>query len=117
MLDVSSHPMALYGALAALFVFGIFIGTWWFYAIRLEHVKTLLRNGEAILLHVDPLGALPEEHVAKGSHIPLEELSARAAELPRGRKVVVCTHGMLRTMRATRILRGLGFSTMAIDHA
>lgn len=38
MIDVSTEPMALYGALAALVVFGIFIGSWWWYGMRTYRV-------------------------------------------------------------------------------
>lgn len=34
MLDTASLPMTTYGVVTALVIFGIFIGTWWFYAMR-----------------------------------------------------------------------------------
>jgi hypothetical protein len=34
MFDLTTRPMDLYGAFTALLVFGIFIGTWWYYGMR-----------------------------------------------------------------------------------
>ena len=33
-MDFTQYPMGLIGGLVALFVFGVFIGTWWWYGIR-----------------------------------------------------------------------------------
>jgi hypothetical protein len=34
MFDLTTRPMDVYGAITALVVFGIFIGTWWYYGMR-----------------------------------------------------------------------------------
>lgn len=34
LIDTARLPMSLYGALTALLIFGIFLGTWWFYGMR-----------------------------------------------------------------------------------
>jgi hypothetical protein len=33
-MDFTQYPMGLLGGLLALFVFGVFIGTWWWYGVR-----------------------------------------------------------------------------------
>jgi hypothetical protein len=33
-MDFTVYPMGLIGGLIALFVFGVFIGTWWWYGMR-----------------------------------------------------------------------------------
>jgi hypothetical protein len=33
-MDFTQYPMGLLGGLVALFVFGVFIGTWWWYGMR-----------------------------------------------------------------------------------
>jgi hypothetical protein len=33
-MDFTQYPMGLIGGLVALFVFGVFIGTWWWYGMR-----------------------------------------------------------------------------------
>lgn len=32
--DFTQWPMGLLGALVAVFIFGVFIGTWWWYGMR-----------------------------------------------------------------------------------
>ncbi len=43
-LDFTQYNMALYGALVALFVFGIFIGTWWWYGMRVTEQRARERD-------------------------------------------------------------------------
>ena len=33
-MDFTQYPMGLIGGLLALFIFGVFIGTWWWYGMR-----------------------------------------------------------------------------------
>jgi hypothetical protein len=33
-MDFTEYPMGLIGGLVALFIFGVFIGTWWWYGMR-----------------------------------------------------------------------------------
>lgn len=111
-------PMSLYGMLAALVVFGIFIGSWWLYAVRDMEARGMISRGDALLLHIDARGSLPREHLGQGLHIPFEELESRAAELgPRGRRIVVCAHQTWKTRRAIRLLHRLGYATRTIQHA
>lgn len=37
MFNPADYPMTVLGVIAALVVFGIFIGTWWFNAMREKH--------------------------------------------------------------------------------
>lgn len=39
-MDFTQYPMGLIGGLLALFVFGVFIGTWWWYGIRAMRGQT-----------------------------------------------------------------------------
>jgi len=39
MMDFTRYPMDLFGAFVAIVVFGIFIGSWWWYAMRPQPAK------------------------------------------------------------------------------
>jgi rhodanese-related sulfurtransferase len=43
-------------------------------------------------------------HAPRALHVPADEVSARVAEIPRGREVVVVCHGGGRSSRATAVL-------------
>jgi hypothetical protein len=39
-MDFTQYPMGLLGGLVALFVFGVFMGTWWWYGMRAMAART-----------------------------------------------------------------------------
>jgi len=49
-------------------------------------------------------------HVAGSRHLPLDEITARASEMPRDRRIVVTCRAGYRGHLALRALRGLGFT-------
>lgn len=114
MLDTANHPMGLYGAFAAFTVIAIVLSSWLYYLLDVREVTALLASGSAILLHVDAEGAISPEHAARGRHIPLRQLDARAQELPHSRTIVVCAHDGRDATKATKILKRLGFRVRAI---
>lgn len=48
-LDFTQYNMALYGAIVAIVVFGIFIGTWWWYGMRVTEARARQRERERVL--------------------------------------------------------------------
>lgn len=114
MLDTANHPMGLYGAFAAFTVIAIVLSSWIYYLLDVREVKALLSSGSAVLLHVDAEGTITPEHAARGRHIPLRQLDARAQELPHSSTIVVCSHDARDASKAMKILKGLGFRVRSI---
>ena len=54
--------------------------------VTLDELKTLMARGEVVVL--DVLGAPPETKIKGAMHIPLDQVEARAGELPTGREIV-----------------------------
>jgi rhodanese-related sulfurtransferase len=72
-------------------------------------------DGEAFLLDVRQKPELAVEHVPGAVNIPLGELRARLAELPRDREIrVVCRSGQ-RAYYATRLLLQHGFDAHVVS--
>jgi rhodanese-related sulfurtransferase len=124
MLDLTTQPMGLYGALSAASVFGIFIGSWWRYGMRAYEARRMLDSGEAILVDVDPEAVFASEHVDGARNIPLEDLEARIWQIGSTRRtIVLCGKSALRGFRAASKLRDLGYhvidlgSSFAQHHA
>jgi rhodanese-related sulfurtransferase len=113
-----SSPFFPYlGVLCAIGINVIVWTTWWIWQARGDRALAMIRDGEGLLLHVDPRGKLDEGHLVGGRHIPVEELGSRARELgDRARTIVVCSHHWLRTRRAVKVLREMGFKATAISH-
>jgi hypothetical protein len=63
LMDFTQYPMGLIGGLLALFVFGVFIGTWWWYGIR----EMDRRAAGALPLVMKPVSAEPprDAHAAR----------------------------------------------------
>lgn len=61
-IDFTRYPMGLIGGLVALFVFGVFIGTWWWYGMR-----EMERRARAAAPHVmKPVSGAPRDaHTAR----------------------------------------------------
>ncbi len=117
MMDLSSEPTSLYGAITALLVFAIFIGTWWWYGMRATTVRKMLREGDAILVDVDPPREFAEHHVDGAVNVPLDVLEERAGAIVSDRRlVVVCANSELRAARGASKLRKLGYQVRNLGH-
>jgi rhodanese-related sulfurtransferase len=113
MFDPSQHRMDLWGAFAALFVFFVFIGTWWWYGVRLYRARSLVERGAALLVDVDTRETFAREPITGATNIPFAELADRLPELgSRRKKIVVCGRRTLATARATRAIRSFGYRAM-----
>ena len=113
-MDITPDAMSMLGALVALVVFGIFIGTWWWYGMRPTDARALVVSGRALLLDVDEPKQFAAHPVSGARHIPLAELEERAHELgSRRRAVVLCGHGSSRIWSAKRMLRAMGYRVIA----
>jgi rhodanese-related sulfurtransferase len=78
-----------------------------------QELKTLLDQGQARLLDVRQAEELEIAHIAGATHIPLNELPGRLAELdPKQPVVALCHHGV-RSEMAGRILERNGFTHVA----
>lgn len=117
MFDFNTHP-GLYGALAALAVFGIFIGTWWRYGMRAYAARRMVDTGAAILVDVDPESVFAAMRVGGARNIPLEDLEASRWRLGSTRRtIVLCSTGAIRGLRAAWKLRGLGYHVVNMGSA
>ncbi len=73
-------------------------------------LKTLLDEGTVHLLDVRTSEELDEAAIAGALHIPLHELPARHAELPRDKPMAVICHHGVRSETAARFLDKAGFA-------
>lgn len=116
--DLAMQPMGLYGALAALVVFGIFLGTWWFYGMRTHGARRMLDTGAAILVDVDPREVFAAARIDGARNIPLEELDENAWQLgSKRRTIVLCGSGVVRGLRAASRLRDFGYRVINVGSA
>jgi adenylyltransferase/sulfurtransferase len=51
--------------------------------------------------------------VAEAEHIPMRQIPARLAELPRDKHLLILCHAGVRSMRVTEFLRAQGFATVS----
>jgi rhodanese-related sulfurtransferase len=110
MFDASQHRMDVYGALAALVMFAVFLGTWWWYGMRLYRARELVQRGAARLIDVDTPEMFRTSPIEDACNIPVAQLDERMFELGSHRRpIVVCGHRSLDTMRATRRIRRYGY--------
>ena len=117
MMDLSHEPTSIYGAVTALVVFAIFIGTWWWYGMRATMLRKMLREGDAVLVDVDPPREFAQHHIDGAINVPLEVLEERAPEVvPDRRIVVVYANSELRAARGARRLKRLGYPVRNLGH-
>jgi NADPH-dependent 2,4-dienoyl-CoA reductase/sulfur reductase-like enzyme/rhodanese-related sulfurtransferase len=73
-------------------------------------LRTALASGEPpVVLDVRTASEWRRGHVRGAVHVPLDELRARAQELPRGRRIAIHCRSGFRGHLALRTLRALGF--------
>ena len=72
-------------------------------------VAEMQRSGEAHLIDVRQIGEWERGHVAGSAHIVLEEVAARASEVPRDRAVVFVCRGGNRSAMVADAFRGDGY--------
>ena len=82
--------------------------------------KTLvsrIRKGEVILLDVRPEEEYRAAHIAGAVSVPLKELTARLAKLPRGKEIVAYCRGpyCVLAVEAVKTLRAKGFRAMRLE--
>ena len=117
MMDLSHEPTSIYGAITALVVFAIFIGTWWWYGMRATMLRKMLREGDAVLVDVDPPREFAVHHIQGALNVPVDQVEVRAPEvLPDRRMVVVYANSELRAARGARRFRKLGYHVRNLGH-
>ncbi len=74
------------------------------------------RNGEIVVIDVRPAEEYAVAHLPFARSIPLPELKARLAELPRDKPVIAYCRGpfCLMAMDAVRLLRGEGYDALQL---
>ncbi len=88
--------------------FAASVALWWRGWAQLEKAQALILQG-ATVIDVDTPEDYASVHHPGAKNIPLEELDVRTAELgPPDNPVVVCGR-WVRRLRATSVLRGLGY--------
>lgn len=118
-MDFTHYPMGAIGGIIALGVFFIFMGTWWWYGMRVHEARAMVSSGRAILVDVDDEKMFASHPIAGARNIPLDALEQRAVELAsKTRTVIVCGHvpfaGLRARLRLRRMgLRVIGAGTMA----
>jgi hypothetical protein len=60
-MDFTQYPMGLFGGLVALFIFGVFIGTWWWYGMRAMDRRALPVPAPTPTPESSPAILLPEK--------------------------------------------------------
>jgi rhodanese-related sulfurtransferase len=78
-------------------------------SIDARQAGDLLASGEAALLDVRQDSEWEQEHIAGAVHIPLEQVSHRAHELPARKTVITICRSGHRSARAARTLRRAGY--------
>src|SRR5437660_10797081 len=76
--------------------------------------RALVDSG-AVLLDVRESDEWQAGHAPEARFIPLGELAARTAELPRGRRIVAICRSGSRSERATRFLLAPGFDAVHVS--
>lgn len=86
-------------------------------AISLHEVSRGLAEGRLLLLDVRPAGEFRHGHIAGARSVPLEELDALLAELPRDREIVACCRGPWCTfaVEAVERLQAAGFQARRFE--
>jgi adenylyltransferase/sulfurtransferase len=67
----------------------------------------------ALILDVREPHELAITHLAGATHIPMREIPARVATLPRDRHLLVLCHHGYRSQRVTQFLRDQGFTAVS----
>ena len=78
-------------------------------ALEPERVAELQRSGEALLIDVRQVEEWERGRIAGSVHIVLEEVTARAGEVPRDRAVVFACRGGGRSAMVADAFRGDGY--------
>lgn len=88
-----------------------------FAGVGREELVRLVRNGDVTVLDVRPGDEYQAGHLPRAISIPLEELQARLAELPRDRPVVAYCRGpyCVLAVEAVEKLRSAGFRALRLD--
>lgn len=84
--------------------------------IQVQELKQRLQLGEAwMILDVrepEEIAICNLEHVAETRFMPLQQLHAEAASLPKERPVAVCCHHGVRSMYAIEYLESIGYHNL-----
>ncbi len=72
--------------------------------------KEILEGGRAVLVDVREPFEWAQAHVPGAVHIPLMQVPARAAELPRDRTLLLFCRSGNRSAYAANVLRAMGFA-------
>lgn len=82
-----------------------------------EEIVRRVREGEAFVIDVRPTAEFTAGHLPGALSVPLEELTTRLAELPRGRDIVAYCRGpyCVLAVEAVRRLREKGYRAIRLD--
>jgi rhodanese-related sulfurtransferase len=71
-------------------------------------------NGEDVVIDLRSLSEAPQSPFPEALRIEVEGLQSAAAELPRGKRIVLCCRSGVRAWRAARLLQERGHSELAL---
>jgi len=83
-------------------------------AVDVAEARQLLNDG-ALLLDVRRDDEWQAGHVPRARHIPLDQLVARAGEVPLDQQIVAVCRSGARSGQAARFLRGSGVDVVNLD--
>lgn len=85
--------------------------------VKKKTLANRIRKGEVILLDVRPEEEYRAAHIAGAVSVPLTELTARLAKLPRGKEIVAYCRGpyCVLAVEAVKTLRAKGFKAMRLE--
>ncbi len=102
-------PSAIFGISTAATLLAFYYVMWWRAGPHIERARELVSKGAA-LIDVDEPQEFELEHIEGATNIPLGDLARRAHELgPFEHPIVVSGRDKVRTVRAARELRLIGF--------
>jgi len=81
--------------------------------VGVEEARRKLESGQAVVLDVRQPGEWRGGHIVEALHIPLGELGARVAEIPRDREVLTICRSGNRSKSAAESLGREGFERVA----
>lgn len=82
--------------------------------IPASEAEKLVREGRGVFVDCREPWEFELAHIAGSTLIPLGELAARVAEVPRDREVVVLCHHGVRSRHGALVLRGSGLAARSL---
>lgn len=95
--------------LLVLFIIKRFIPVKGIKTISAEQLKSELKNKNKQLIDVRKPGEFKENHLKGFTNIPLHQLTQKANQLSKDKEVIVICQSGMRSQKASRTLKKLGF--------